>query len=380
MTQAQDEGEGESDPLHPARTPDLVGHTAAEAAIVRAAREARMPHAWMITGPRGIGKATLAYRAARFLLAGAPEQAADEAPALLAEAAGPETLEVAPESPVFQRIAAGGHGNLMVLERGWDERRKARRGEIVIDDVRRVHGFFTKTAAEGAWRICIVDSGDDMNRNAANALLKVLEEPPPASVIFLVAHTPGRLLATIRSRCRKLALAPLEPDQVDTVIARRKPELEAGDRRSLAVLARGAPGRAVALAEEGGLETYRELIALLGELPGLNLPEAHRLATSLARRENEARYQLFTELVTGWIERLLREAASGTPQPEAVDGEAALRRRLAPALSLDRWVELWDKMRRLIARVEAVHLDRKQTVLRLLSMMDAAARGRMPAE
>jgi len=369
----------DGDPLHPALTPDLVGHAVAEETLARAAAAGRMPHAWMITGPRGIGKATLAYRTARFLLAGGAIDAQAQMPSLLGETDAPASLDVPPDSPVFQRIAAGGHGNLMVLERGWDDRRKALRGEIVIDDVRRVHGFFERTAAENSWRICIVDCADDMNRNAANALLKVLEEPPPGGLILLVAHTPGRLLPTIRSRCRKLGLTALDPEQVDTVLARRKPDLAEADRRALAVLAEGAPGRAVALAEEGGLETYRELIALLSQLPGLDVPEAHRLAGTLGRREAEARYRLFTELLTGWIERLVREAANQASGPEAVAGEAALRQRLAPALSLDRWVELWDKMRRLIARADAVHLERKQTVLRLLSMMDAAAGGRMPA-
>jgi len=351
---------------HPARSAELVGHEPAEQRLLAAVSSQRLPHAWMLSGPRGIGKATLAYRFARFLLAGEAEQRSD-------------TLEIDSAAAVFQRVAAGAHGNLMVVERGWDERRKSLRGEIVIDDVRRVHDFFSKTAAEGGWRICIVDSADEMNRNAANALLKVLEEPPPASLLLLVAHAPGRLMPTIRSRCRRLAMGPLSPADVAAVLQARKPGMTAEEADALAVLAEGAPGRAMALAEEGGLETYREMVALLDGMPGLDIPEAHRLAAALGQRNAEARYRLFTDLLVDWVARMVRRAARGNGATEAVPGEGALQSRLADALALDRWAELWERMRSLVARAEAVHLERKQVVLRLLSMMDEAARGRMPA-
>ena len=357
-------GEADEDVLHPARSAGLVGHGAAEAMLLDAAQSQRLPHAWLIAGPPGIGKATLAYRFARYLLAAKEAQAAD-------------SLEIAPDTDVFRRIAAGAHGNLLAIERGWDERRKSRRGEIVIDDIRRLQGFFGRTAAESGRRICIVDSADEMNRNAANALLKTLEEPPKAGLLLLVANAPGRLLPTIRSRCRRLSLTPLEAGQVAEILRAHKPDLPADEATALAGLAEGSPGRAMALAEEGGMETYRAMLSLLEGMPGLDIPQAHKLAAALGQRTAETRFRLFTELLIGWLERLVRRTAGASTAQAATGKEESLQMRFAPCLALDRWVELWERMRRLVARAEAVHLDRKQVVLRLLSMMDEAAQSRL---
>ncbi len=193
----------------PRANPDLVGHEAAERELLRLYSGRRLPHAILLAGPRGIGKATLAFRFARFLLA----QGGDaERPALdLFSSVGRRRPRSAidPESGVFRRVAAGGHADLLTVERAWDPRRKRLRGEIVVEDTREIAAFFRLTAAEEGWRVVIVDGAEEMNRNAANAVLKILEEPPDRALLLLVSHNPGRLLPTIRSRCRRLALAPL---------------------------------------------------------------------------------------------------------------------------------------------------------------------------
>ena len=217
-------------PPSPRENPLLIGHAPAEAELVGALRSGRMHHAWLITGAEGVGKATLAYRFARRLLAG-PAAA----------------LALDPADPVFRRVAMGTHVDLLTVERAFDDKRQRVRGEIVVDDARVISAFLRLTPAEGGWRVVVIDGADHMNRNAANAVLKMLEEPPPQAIILLTCAAPGRLLPTIRSRCRRLALPPLADDAMDQVLAAYLPEMAAADRARLAAIGAGSPGRALLL-------------------------------------------------------------------------------------------------------------------------------------
>ena len=186
--------------VHPRETSTLSGHREAEQALLNAYRGDRIPHAWLIGGAQGIGKATLAYRMARFVLA--------HRDALAAGVRRAETLWVDPSNPVARHVAAGAHGGLLTLERSLNEK-GVMRTVITVDETRETISFFGSTAAVEGWRVCVVDTVDELNPNAANALLKVLEEPPRQSLFLLVSHAPARVLPTIQSRCRKLALRPL---------------------------------------------------------------------------------------------------------------------------------------------------------------------------
>src|SRR5690606_21066232 len=233
---------------HPRLTSDLIGQAEAEKQLIRAVESGRMPHAWLITGPRGIGKATLAYRFARFVIAGGGGAGG-------LSGVAPESLAIPPNHPVFRRIAAGGHADLLTLAPGMIHPDNGKvTQEIVVDHVRRATEFLLMTAAEGGWRVVIVDEAETMNRNAANALLKVLEEPPPRCLILLASGSPGRLLPTIRSRCRMLALRALEDAHVSSLLARYRPDLGSGERAALIGLAKGSIGRALELADHGGVE------------------------------------------------------------------------------------------------------------------------------
>src|ERR1700723_762820 len=185
---------------HPRETTDLFGHGEAETALLNAYRSGRIPHAWLIGGAQGIGKATLAYRMARFVLAhrnplASPVQRA-------------ETLYLDPSDPVARHVAAGAHGSLLTLERTLNDK-GVMRTVITVDETRETISFFGSTAAVEGWRVCIVDTVDELNPNAANALLKILEEPPKQSLFLLVSHAPARVLPPILSRCRRLARRPL---------------------------------------------------------------------------------------------------------------------------------------------------------------------------
>lgn len=362
---------GEDGPPPPRKNPDLVGHAAAEGVLLEAFNAGRLAHAWLISGPRGIGKATLAFRFARFLLA----RGGGSAGSLFAEPP-PDTLYVAPDLPMFRRAAAGAHADLLTVERGWDEKKGRLRTEIVVDDVRAVGQFLGLTAAEGGWRVVVIDSADEMNRNAANAVLKVLEEPPRRAVLLLVSHGPGRLLPTIRSRCRRLVLKPLEDDLVASLVAKYRPALAAEDVAELTRLSEGSVGRALALAADGGLELYRNLVDLLESLPGLDVAALHAFGDRVAKPGADDAFRVVGDLLRWWLGRLiLFGARGGKGAGEGMPGrERALIERLFRAGGLDRWLEVWEKTNRLLAQAEESGLDRKQVVLSVFLTLDSAVR------
>lgn len=349
----------------PRANADLYGQEAAERALLQAFRSGRMAHAWLLAGPRGIGKATLAYRFARFVLAGSG--------GLLGPSASPAELALSRDHPVFRQVAAGAHVDLVTVERTPDERGRMR-SEIVVEDARAVADFLHLTPAEGGWRVAVIDGAEEMNRSAANAVLKILEEPPRQSIILMVSHAPGRLLATIRSRCRRLALKPLTREDVARILAEQRPELAPEDVQMLAVLAEGSAGRALALAEEGGIALLREMLGLFSALPRMDVASVHRLAQRASRSEGEGAYRTIGELLFWWLARLIRAAASGEAPVEVVPGEAAVYRRLAVAGNLDRWLEVWEKTRHLFSRAESLNLERKQVLLNALLALEGAAR------
>lgn len=353
---------------HPRNTPDLLGHAQAEREFLDAWNSGRLAHAWLLTGPKGIGKATLAYRIARFVLAGGGEGGG-----LFGER--PQTLAIAADHPVVQQVSAQGHRDLKVVERGFvDDKKGKLRSEIVIDDVRKVGDLFHQTADSG-WRVVLIDAADEMNRNAANAVLKILEEPPRNALILLVAHSPGRLLPTIRSRCRRLVLNPLPTATICQMMAVYRPDLSDVEVTALANLAEGSLGKALALAQEGGLDLYRELIGLLSTLPRLDVPALHAFAERVGRTDTDTAWRTVTELMTWWLARLIRAGGrQGRGMVEVVPGEAELMGRLLSAADLDRWLELWEKISSLFVRADAVNLDRKQTLLTALLALERLSR------
>jgi len=358
---------------HPRATTALVGHESAERLFLEAFNNDRLHHAWLITGPKGVGKATLAWRFAKFLLS----QPAEDDGGLFGEplpADKPTTLNIDPENPVVQRIMAGGHGGVAVAERTLNEKTGKLRNDILIDDIRKLISFYTQTSAEGGWRVAIVDAADEMNTNAANALLKLLEEPPHKSILFLVSHSPGRLLPTIRSRCRTLALKALSEDSVQAVLAGKYPSLTPDDLKALARLSDGAPGKAIELASLGGVQLYRQMAEELVGLPRLHMPRIHALADKLAAPKADGEYRLFIEMLLGWLERMVRQTASGEPVPDIMPGESAAMARISAFSGLDQWLDLWEKMGQLVTRADAVNLDRRQVIVNLFASLGAACR------
>jgi DNA polymerase-3 subunit delta' len=322
----------------PRANPTLLGHADAEATILDALRTGRMHHAWLITGPDGIGKATLAYRFARRLLAGRPSV---------------DSLALDPASPVFRRVAANSHADLLTIERVFNEKTKRMKTQIAVDDVRKINGFMSLTPAEGGWRVVVVDGAEELNPASANALLKILEEPPPRAILLLVCSAPGRLLPTIRSRCRRLRLTPLAEEAMNQLLAQYLPQLTADERGRLVTLAEGAPGRALMLAEDEGLKIALLVDKLLSDMPSIPTTRGYEIADFLGR--SETGFSTFMDLIRAGVAAAVRESVRGRADPD--------QQRLVALRPLDAWGELWQGLTRLQYETERFALDKRQAIV-----------------
>lgn len=354
---------------HPRETSVLYGHQAAEAEFLSAFTSGRLHHGWMITGPRGIGKATLAWRLARFLLA-TPEDDGG----LFGAPEPPQSLNIPAEDPVARRIHALSEPRLFLLRRPWDEKSERLKQEITVEEVRRMKSFFTLSAADGGRRVAIIDSVDEMNPSAANALLKLLEEPPEGVVLLLVSHQPFRLLPTIRSRCRELRLTPLAAEPLAAALEQAGGAVAPDEAEALAELAAGSVGEAFRMTNLEGLALYQRLIDLLGGLPRLDRPQALALAESGAGKGAEPRFELILTLIDLFLARLARAGVTRLTPPEAASGEAALIARLAPtgAAALQ-WAELAQTLGLRAWRGKSVNLDPAALLMDMILKVDETA-------
>ena len=356
---------------HPRDTVRLLGQARAEADFLDAYNTGRMHHGWMLTGPRGVGKATLAWRIARFLLTQAP----DDGGGLFGAPPPPETLDTDPEHPVCRRIHAGSEPGVFLLKRGPNDRETALSQDIRVDEVRKLKGFLHLSSAEGGRRVVIVDAADEMNVQAANALLKLLEEPPAGVTFLLVTHQPARLLPTIRSRCRELRLSTLPPeDMAEALAAAEGDAMPEVNTAALAALSGGSVGEAIRLLNLDGLKSYESLVALMATLPRLDRIRALALAESITGKANEPRYDLMLGLFDLFLARLARAGVAGPPDPEAAPGEAQLFARLAPhEQAAMKWANLHQTLGARARHGRAVNLDPAALVMDMVLEITAAA-------
>lgn len=332
----------------PAENPLLLGHDEAAAHVAAAYRAGRLHHALLLSGPAGIGKATFAFHLAEHLLAHPVPQ---EAPAALSARD--------PGSALFRQIAQGAHPSVLHLTRPLNEKTKAFKSAVTVDEVRRIGRFLSMTSHDGSWRVVIVDPADDMNANAANALLKNLEEPPPRTLFVLIAHSPGGLLPTIRSRCHLVRLRPLEPDILLAVLDGLGAGLpdESNARAGLAARAGGSVREALLLTRYGGLDIAEALARVVG-LKEFSVPEAWRVADAVSGRDASVQFALFNQTLLDMISGRARQAAAAGD----LAGAAALS-------------ELWQEAQRMTTETETYNLDKRQHVMGLLRRMWQAARG-----
>ena len=357
------------------------GHDHAELTLKRAFDSNSLAHSWLISGPKGIGKATLAYRFARYVLSSGNLGGLNtDSPEFLKKDIlienGPSNIEtgplyISPNHSVFKRVAAGGHADFMSVERSINEKTGKLRTEIVVDDVRSIGNFFNLTAGEGGWRIVVIDCADEMNLNAANAVLKVLEEPPPRSLLLLVSHNPGKLLGTIRSRCRKLSLQPLERDFVYSLLQSWLLDFDKVSIETLATIADGSPGRALALASDGGVSIYQDMMSLLGTLPKLDVASLHAFSGRLGKPGSDDAFRTISELIRWWLARMILAKGRGEGSFTILtEPEKTFMDKIGNVVSLERWFELWEKINRLLNKTDQINLDQKQVVLNIFLLLE----------
>ena len=357
---------------HPRATRQLIGHVDAALQLSEAIASGRSHHAWLMTGPQGIGKATLAWRAACFALADQSLRKGAEAPLALGDGAAVAQLKA--------QVAALSHPGLLLIRRPYDIKDKRFKTVITVEEVRRLRGFMGHTVSTGGWRVVIVDPVDDLNIAAANALLKTLEEPPVRTLFFLVCAEPGRLLPTVRSRCRQLVLQPLSPQQSD-VAARQAAERadaaidlpEDAAWQRLVSIAGGSPRRLLTLAQGGGAELIAAIDAVFARLPRVDWPAAERLADDLSPVAQAVRFDLFHTLLLERMSRVARGSCGASPghsTPETLaDPDRVLAQRLAASGSLASWAQLWETLVRDKAAVDSLNLERRTFILGTLQKL-----------
>ncbi|WP_414470988.1 DNA polymerase III subunit delta' [Microvirga sp. M2] len=333
---------------HPRDQFAFFGHREGEGAFIEGLRSGRLHHAWLIGGPQGIGKATLAYRLARTALD--PRRGQD--PAL-------DSLDMPPDSGVARQVSALSHPNLSVLRRAPATDKKAASTTIPVDAVRKALNMFGSTAADGGYRVCIVDSAEDLTISSANALLKVIEEPPPRSLFLIVSHAPQRVLPTIRSRCRRLLLRPLDADQIKAAIrSLGEPwaDMPGGLIEQALPFGEGSVRRTLELLDADKVAFIEQVTRHLDGLPRVDARQIHALAEALAKRDADDSYELALETIERWISGKLREQAGIGPA------------RLAPL------VEVCEKMTRTAREIDVFNLDRRPFILTLFDDLAHAVR------
>lgn len=355
---------------HPRETVQLIGQSQAEADFLSAFNTGRLHHAWTITGPRGIGKATLAWKIARFIL----NQPTNTDDMFTSNAPTNETLDTDINSPISRRIQSLSEPRLFLCRRPWDDKAKRHKRDITVEEIRALKSFFNLSATDGGWRVVIIDTADDMNNSSANALLKILEEPPEKTIILLISHQPARLLPTIRSRCRELRCQKLAPEKLSVALQNAGFGVDENSA-TLAELSGGSVGEAIRILSANGLTRYAELVQLIGQTPSINRPLAVKFANACAGKNNEAVYDLTLQLIQQLLARLARFAAlQPSTMQEAAIGEATMLSKMGPdASSARQWAELSTTLTARTTHARAVNLDPSLVILDMLFKINETA-------
>lgn len=354
----------------PRQMNECFGHDDVEKQLLELINSKHLPHALIFAGSEGIGKSTFAFRLARYLLKyGVPQE--EESGGLFDEplpAAKAETLLVDPDDQSCRMVAASGHPDLLTVEREFDEKKNRFKDSVSIDAVRKISPFMHMTASFNGWRVVIVDDADTMTTEAQNAILKVLEEPPPQAILLLICHRPGMMIPTIRSRCRVIHFQPLALDVFSNLLRRLEPGLRDADLATLYAITGGSAGQGIRLIEEGGLEVIYKVSGLLSQWPAWDWPQIHGLADNLSKPGQEDSYKSFVEVFKWSVEALLSARARQEALPPPVD--SVQMAQMANHYTMDEWLDICERMKAHFATADFSNLDKRQAILGAFSIFD----------
>jgi len=361
---------------HPSETRKLFGQSGPENSFLEAFTSGRLHSGWLITGPKGVGKATLAWRIAAFLLS-QPLVAEDD---MFGAPPPPTSLDVDPEHPDIRLLGSGAHPRLFVVRRTMNATESALQDQITMAALRGHKGgpnklmeFLHQSAADGGRRVVIIDCADEMNPSVANSILKVLEEPPKNTFFLLVSHQPSRLLPTIRSRCRILRCGFLGADDVTAALALADIHTDGGE--ALAALSSGSVGEAIRLTNLDGLTLYSDIVGLMGGLPSFDRPRALRMADACVGKNGATKFALTLDLIDKFLTRVARAGLEGPPSVQAAQGEALLLAKLSPHdRAARRWAALAQDVSERTRHGKAVNLDPAALILDTLFKIEQAAK------
>lgn len=332
----------------------MFGHEKQEKLFLDLFEKGTLPHAMIFSGPQGIGKTTMAYRLARFLLKhGKGEEEQDSL--FAAQPLKFTSLEVESGDPVSMRVASGGHPDFRCIERAFDTDKGKQDSALKVETLRKIEPFLRMKSSDGGWRVVIVEDADTMNRNAQNAILKILEEPPSKVLLILVAHRPGALIPTIRSRARMIPFSPLEDTVMRDLLSKHGCYLEKDHMSLLLKMAEGRIGQAIRLAEEGGITILHDILSYLTNLQNLDMVRIHDLAQEISPAAQDKEYRLFTEMMQWVVRQILFDRARGQKSNPPLDA-------IMPDASLEKLVKISDELKTLFAKTDFSNLDRRDAV------------------
>jgi DNA polymerase-3 subunit delta' len=356
--------------LPPREMHECSGHEIIEKKLLDIVESGNIPHALIFAGPEGVGKSTMAFRLARYMLG---KQWGDTNTGGLFGDDLPyevtENMYISPNKQIFKQVASGGHPDLLTIERGFDERKNAKKSIVDVDEARRIGPFLSMTASQtGGWRIVIIDDADSMNRNAQNAILKNLEEPSENTLIILVTHRPGALIDTIKSRCMLINFQPLSKDNLTSLIAKEHDNISEKELSFLYDISGGSIGKSLSLIEEGGLEAVEKVINLFSNWPNWDWKKIHETANNFSKKGHDKSYQAFCKIMLWAMESMMMAKARGISPAEVLTKTNLLQ--LLNNYTLDEWIRICEKLNTHFITVEQSNLDKKHGIIGAFSIFD----------